>query len=423
MLKYALQSPVPAALTFALCLSCLVVSPDPVQAQDRSIEWKEVTRIEATGVLGALLSRLPSLTGETSYALHIQDNWIRSDRGESTQIFDARSGRMISVDHEDQSYLDLTQEDLSAAMSVFVGIQTELRDELAVAREDLEGELAAARAELERVMAEANAELPFVLRTEATGERRAVGPATAERYFVTLEVPTPEGLGELEALGVAGGQQIRTLVVLGDVWVSGDFPDAEREFSRLANEMAQGSELQRLAEEASEVFAPLEELGSFDALALWNPGIASAMARVTEALDAMEGTKVYTAYHVVGLTGGQTLDRNALLAWSPEGLGEIVQEQASNAARDAAREAARGAVQGLSRGLLGRGRGDDASAAPPASPGQPGMQPIFRIITEFTDIRTGAPDAGVFNVPEGYRKKDLPTLEEIFGDRRPGDPR
>jgi hypothetical protein len=423
MSKRAPQSPVLSALMLALGLSVLVGSPALVQAQDRSIEWKEVTRIEAPGALGALLSRLPSLTGETSYALHIRGDWIRSDRGESTQIFDARSGRMISVDHEDRSYLDLTPEDLSAAMSLMIDVQTEVRDEMAAMRQDLEAEMAAARAELAQAMAEAEGEWPFELRTEATGERRAVGPATAERHFVTVEVPTPEGLGDLEAFGIVGGQRIRTLVVLGDIWVSEDFPDADREFERRARELAQGSDLQRIAEEVSEAFPPMDDLASFDALGLWNPGIASALARVTEVFDAMEGTQVYRAYHVVGLTEGQALDRAALLAWSPAGLGEVMQDQASSVARDVAREAARGAVQGLSRGLLGRGRGDDAPSAPPASTEQPGMQPIFRLVTEFTDIRTGAPDPAVFNVPEGYTKKALPTLEEILGDRRPGSPR
>src|SRR5690606_1024709 len=152
-------------------------------------------------------------------------------------------------------------------------------------------------------------------------------------------------------------------VFLAELWQSTDVPSAETLYAEWARELANDATLRSASEDlARSGEAVQEDLAAM--FAMWSPQIGAGLLRMSEEIGEIEGTTVRSSITVALVPVGATFDRDALLAWQPESMGDRVRSEAAGAARSAAAEAARGAISGLTGGLFGGRRNNDPP--PPA---------------------------------------------------------
>ncbi|TVP45993.1 MAG: hypothetical protein EA350_08040 [Gemmatimonadales bacterium] len=360
------------------------------------------------GAMGTIL-RATGALGErrTDHGMHLHGSILRQDDGSTSVIFDAENRRFVSVDHEDQTYIEFTFEE-SAQLARDMGeVLSEARAGADDALREAQAERDEALAELRSSMDAMQEAMTFRVRSEATGERRTIGEMSAERHLITAELEAREGIEGMEE--AAGGQ----IVFVVDLWQSPDFPDLDRFMEEWAQEMASDPAMQALARDLSESLEPVTGDASAEVLAVWDPRIAAGVKQVMEAMEAIEGTTVESRTLVALVEPGATFDRNELLAWEPNSMGDQLRSQAGDAARGAAQDAARGAVRGLTRGLMGRGGADEEPEAAP-----PRVRPMLRItsVKENPSFSTSAAPGDPLAELSTYRAisladlmRDLPT--------------
>jgi len=357
------------AVVTGLLLAGSLGSVNSAEAQARSLTWTQVTSIEMPGAIGTVL-RATGALGErrTDHGMHLHGSILRQDDGSTSVIFDAENRRFVTVDHDEQTYIEFTVEESAQLAREMGEILSEARTGADDALREAQAERDEALAELRSSMDAMQEAMSFRVRSEPTGERRTIGEMSAERYLITAELEAREGIEGMEE--AEGGQ----IVFLVDLWQSPDFPDFDRFMEEWAQEMAADPAMQELARELSESLEPISGDASAEILAVWDPRIAAGVKQIMEAMEAIEGTTIESRTVVALVEPGATLDRNELLAWEPASMGDQLRSQAGDAARGAAQEAARGAVRGLTRGLMGRGGGDEQVAEQP-----PTVRPMLRI--------------------------------------------
>lgn len=378
----------------------LLLEAAPASArQGRSVEWAETTRLELPGTLGAFLQALPGLSAESEsrHALYSSGRILATSDGSTTTILDMEERRWVAVDHDSRSYVSMSFEESSAVMRESLAVMAEARAGAEEALRESEAEREAAMAEMRAAMEEAQAQFDVRVDVETTGETRTIEGLRAQRHFLTAEIESRGGVDGVE------GTDEGTLAFVMELWQSDEFPSADDLYREWAEAMAGDPALQGMAREMAESVEPQgDEANPWEALALWNPGVAAGLGELAESLEALDGTTVASVTHVAFVPTGVDLDREALMAWEPESMGDQIRQGAGAAAADAARSA----VRGLGRGLFGRGGGDDEPEEE-----APAVRPLMRLTQQKGDIRVGPVDgaAAVFQIPEGYQQRALPV--------------
>jgi len=338
------------------------------EAQTRSLTWTQVTSIEMPGAIGTILRATGALDERrTDHGMHLHGSVLRQDDGSTSVIFDAENRRFVTVDHDDQTYIEFTFEESAQLAREMGEVLSEARAGADDALREAQAERDEALAELRSSMDAMQEAMSFRVNSEPTGERRTIGEMSAERYFITAELEARDGIEGME--DAEGGQ----IVFLVDLWQSPDFPDFDRYMEEWAQEMAADPAMQELARELSESLEPMAGEASAEMLAVWDPRIAAGVKQIMEAMEAIDGTTVESRTLVALVEPGATFDRNELLAWEPASMGDQLRSQAGDAARGAAQDAARGAIRGLTRGLTGRGGDQEVAEQPPM------VRPMLRI--------------------------------------------
>jgi hypothetical protein len=392
----------------------LLMAPLPGEAQQgRSVEWTETSRLELPGTLGVMIRALPGVSGEreTRHAIHQSGRILVTTDGSHSTILDLEERRWTAVDHDDESYVSLSFEESAAAMQEMMAVMQEAQAGAQEALREAEMDREEAMAEMRRAMEEAQAQFTVRINAERTGRTGTVNGLRAEQHFLVTEI---------ESTGVEGveGADDGTVAFVVELWQSDEFPDAEELYAEWAREMAEDPALQAMAQDMAESLEPLTGEEGWEMLALWNPGVAAGLSQLAEAMESLEGTTIRSVTHVAFVPRGLSLNREELLAWEPESMGDQLRGQAGAAAQEAARDAARSALRGATRGLLGRGGGGDE----PEPEEVPVVRPLMRLTQEKADIRVGPVDRSspVFQVPEGFREiplMGLPGMEGPDGGR------
>jgi hypothetical protein len=383
--------------------------PAPVEGQGRSVEYTEVHRIEAAGLLGALLARSGDQT-ETR-AVHVLDARMRTDDGSSSMIFDAEAREWILLYHDEEMYMRFSLGDLQEMTAEARRSMREQYQELDELGQEMEEDMRQSQAELREAMDEAERTMDLSVEHRATGERQSVHGYAAERHQLILTLEEAEGIQGAE--DVEGG----SMVVVLDMWMSEElarenplYVDPNDPSSNPFYEaMMADPSFQEFAEEMAASF----EGGAGEGLemfAMIDPRVGAALGEAFESLSQVDGMPVRSATVVAVLPPAVELDTDALLAWEPASMGDQIRGEASDAAREAAMGAAREAVSGLTRGLFGRGGGGDEEAEVPEE--ELIIRPLFRMTTEVTEVRSaGTPDPSLFTIPEGYREFSFAAIE------------
>jgi hypothetical protein len=356
-------------VAFASLLFALLLPAEPAEGQVRSMTWTQVTQIEVPGTFGAVLRATGALNERRSdHALHVHGGTLRQDDGSTSVIFDAEGRRFITIDHEQETYMEVTFEESAQLAREMGEVVAEARAGADEALAEVQAERDEAIEELRRAMDEMEQTMSFSLRSEATGERRSFGDFTANRHVIIGEV---EATGEIE--GVEG--EAGTLVFVVELWQSPDFPDEAAFMEEWGAALAEDPAMQALAADLAEAFEPVAGASGAELLAVWDPRIAAGASRMAEAMESLEGTTLASRTVIAAVEPGAEMNREELFAWEPASMGDQLRAGAGDAARGAAQEAARGAIRGLSRGLLGRGGGDAAEEAAEA----PRVRPLVSI--------------------------------------------
>lgn len=398
----------------AVVAAGLLAVGSPLEAQDRSLTWTQTTKIEMPGTLGTLLRASGALNERRSeHGMFLSGSVLRQDDGSQSVIFDAENRRYLTVDHDQETYIEITMEESVQVAREMAEVMREARSGAEEAMQEAQAERDEAMEELRRSMDAMQEAMSFRVRTEPTGERRSFGDMSAERFFITAELEAREGAGGME--DVEGGQ----IVFVVDLWQTQDFPNFDAFMEDWARQMAEDPAMQEAAAELAEIFEPVAgELASADMLALWDPSIAAGVRQVMEAMEALEGTTLESRTMVALVEPGARFDRAELLAWEPESMGDQIRAEAGDAARAAAADAARGALRGLTRGRFGRGGDEEEEVRE-----DPRVRPMLRVTSaKENPLYSESAQTGenpLFQGLENYRKITLQDLMQ--GAIEPGN--
>jgi hypothetical protein len=372
-------------MPWAAVAATLLLPILPGVAESQGITIRERTRTEMGGPMGQMMRMMPGmgdLSAPQEQVTRIQGLFLREDSGESTTIIDAEGGRMITVDHDERTWMALTPEDMARMMERATEQMEDARNQMA-----------------ERPGGE-SADFRMNVRSESrkTGERRTIAGFDAEQVQVTLFM-------EAEATDRSSNQTAAgTMVLFIDAWLTPEGPDsgAEEIYRRWAEQWTGSDALQQSTEAMSQMFAA-------------DPRLKTAMEEQTKAMEAMEGFAVRTTSLITTLPPGVDFDRERAIADLEGDLTRSGSSVAGSAARAVGAEAARGALRGMTRGVLGGRGGREAPAAEAAEEEAPlGQSTLLRTIEELVSVERGAIPADVFAPPAGYRQI---TLEEMMRGR------
>lgn len=389
----------------------LLTAPQPASAQGASFEYTEITTLEASGMMGALLGRAGGT--EEKRGVHVLDTRLRSDDGSTSMIMDAAAGEWVILNHDTRTYMTFTLEDFQHMMEM----SAEHMDELERSLQEMEAEVEEARAEHEAAMEEARQAMTVSVDVVNTGERDRIQGYDADRYHVIVKVEEAEGIEGTR--DVEGG----ALVVVLDVWSSQELArqnplyegHGEGGANVFAEAMMENPAFQEMAEDWERRFEGGDMSESAHVFAMIDPRVGAALEEAMEKLSEIDGMAVKTTTVVALLPPAVELDTELLLAWQPSSMGDELRGEASEAAqeaaRDAAREAARGAVRGLTRGIFGGGGDDEEEDEPEIDEEELVIQPLVRVTTELLDvIAAGTPTPDMFEIPADYQEMQMPMF-------------
>ena len=340
------------AAGLALAASALAL---PAAAQD--LTYTTTTKMEMSGTLGRILALLTDMDKPQVEKTFFQGPRIRKDLEERSSIMDWDAGAMTLLDHPERTYtrLDFAQ----------------MAEQMAGAAEE---------GAAQREAGEGGPEMEVTVSTDRTGRAETIAGYAAEQVILTVEVK-PKDAAEAEEAAQGG------MALVTELWLSTDFPEY------VMMQQMEGEALERFKESGGGQGVAQ----AMAALAGSDPRMQEGWEKNLEAMKELKGTALRSTTHFVSLPPGATLDRDKVLGSADQAVSE-------GGGGGGAAGAARQALGGLA-GRLGRGRRQEKAA--PAAP--PAQAVIMRVRTEISDVSTGAVDASVFQVPEGYTERTPPV--------------
>lgn len=348
----------------SVILAAWVSFSSSIAVQAQGIEYKEETRmrLEGLGLVGRLIGR--TTVESTNY---VQGAIMRVDsEGNTSTISDMEGGRIINLNHKAKEYTVITfAEMLQMAEQMQENLKQKMEEAKAEQPEEEGGEAA------EEEQEEVTTKFEFEFDAKATGEKEDVFGYEAEQLVMTLKV-----IFEAEGEDEEGNQETMkgNFFAVVDHWASDAIPGYEEisEYQRQAAEKM-GSEMgsSGLAESMQQAFQA-------------DPRMAAAMTRVAEELEKVEGMPLRSTTYFVLASEGAELDLDAVLGKKKE------EKKGPN-------------LGGLARGALrSRGIAVRGDSQPKDESTEPSQKTLVSITTEMKDIKTGALDPALFQVPAGY---------------------
>jgi hypothetical protein len=344
-------------------LALLVVAagagmPAPAAAQD--LKYESVTRVDLPGVAGTIMRAATRLGGGSTE--QVETTWIsgqriRTDADKSSTILDMAEGRMLMLDHDSRTYMEIS---LAAGLE---GVRQ--------AAEQARAERAQADGRMERGEAEAEVRVDFRLDVDRTGQRERIAGYEAERVFLTMQAVTETAEAGRQA------ERSGTFVVLTEAWNSSTAPMAQA-----YRAMGDASGVRDYADAASTLMEVLTEAFAED------PRFRAAFDRAADEANRIDGVAMRTITRFVAVAPEAEFDRALALGERSEGPG-------------LAQQAGRAALGGLARRAAGLPGRQQQAAEEPAEPTQ---QTVITITSEIRNVSTGPVDPALFTVPEGYTR-------------------
>lgn len=338
----------------SLLLAPLILGATPLVLAAQDISYTTTTRAEFGGALGRVMRVVPGGTDPTVETTSIHERLMRVDHDESSTIMEMESLSFTFLNHTDRTYWTMDWSDAGAMWEQSARVNMPER-ERSVYVDD----------ENRRTV---TYETSFDV--DRTGDRERINGYMAERVFFTLTIDATEEYAA-NPDSVVGG----TMVLLTEMWISDEFPAYEA-----LMEMRPGGQVNANA----------------NPMALqYDPRIGSALQRLQEEMDGLDGLSMKTVSHFVIVPMELDFDRDAVLRDADRSLMADV----AGAVVSGAAGAVRRGLGGLTRGLFGR-RSEPERPAPQQAV-------IMRVTAEIHDVSEAPLDPGIFVRPENYQARDV----------------
>ena len=362
----------------------LAVLPSPTRAQS-GVHYTSATTMEYAGALGTMMGAFGA-EDPTESATWMQEGMMRTDDGRTSHVTNMLDGTFLVIDHENRTYF---RSSFAEMMEWANQMSADMGGDMAARPTGDAAAASGAPASSDGATSEdPRVEADFSFDADRTGERRSFGEWEAERLILTMNI-------EFTAEDDDGSmQEAGDMVMVTELWISEDFPSAS---DMMADALADG-DMPWLTDMT-------ERDSGMEQIMATNPQVGTALARMQEEMDGLDGTTLESTAYVVVVAPGQELDRDAVLAMTgqplSEGMGAVAGRAAGNAARDAAADAARSAAGRLG-GLFGRKKEE------PEEPEVPAQSILTRVTTRVIDIEAGPFAAEVFEVDPTYTEQPAP---------------
>jgi hypothetical protein len=338
-------------LVTALSVATLWAVATGLAAQD--VTYRSKVSIKFGGALQGIATVAARLGGESldwEETQYIKGRRMRTDLEKSSSILDMERRRVLSLDHTQMTYTELSLDSLQAMAEA---IARNVSESAANPPPPAAGEPPPSEYEYTTDVS-----------LDRTGERQRIAGYDAEQTFLTVTVDAREKAAPPTEPGAR-------FVVLTELWTTRSLPGQEQLqaiFQEQAAEMADAG-----AKDLSTA------LGTAMA---GQPGQRTAFERAAEEMKKVEGAPVRTTLYMVVGTTDNAFDRAALLA-----------EQAPSGGST---------LGGIARGALGGLLGGRAPERAPER--EPTQAMVFKVVDELIDVSTGPVDEALFETPAAYRR-------------------
>jgi hypothetical protein len=304
----------------------------------------------------------------------ISGHKLKTESGNTATIIDADAGSFTSIDQKEKTYTTMTFAEMAAAMQQ--------------ARQNMANQMNKPQ---DASAADPNApkgkmDMKYSVKVDPTGEHQKVAGYDAEHVFLTISL---DGTAKPDN---GDSQQVGTIVLLVDQWLSKDAPQiaAMRDFQKAyvgkagAAFRAQGSGLQA-------AFAS-------------DPRIKDGFDAAAKELAKMQGISLRSTTYVTLVPPNMTFDRNLA-------LGDASAASTTDAAKkdDAPKSGGRfGGLMGALKSAAAKAT--DKSGDKSTSTEPPKQATLMTLTDQVTSITQAAVPASAFAVPAGYREVKSPTL-------------
>ena len=308
----------------------------------------------------ALAQRFGAGSMESEETRYIKGNRMRTDSDQSSTIMDMQQRRMLVLDHERRTYMEISLDDMMAmAGDVTAGTGQAAGDAGEQVEEDPEA---------------VQADVTYSVSVDPTGETARIAGYEAQQFLITLEaeiraVAEDERDEEQEMRGRIGA--------VTDMWVSDEAPRMQLDMNDFPGAEAMAEDARASGNAMSGFFTQ-------------NPESQAAFEQAAAEMAKIEGTPLRTTTYLVLVPSDQELDRDAVLS----GSGDEEEEDRGGSAMDALRGMA---------GLFGGGR--DETDPEEATVGQ---TTIMTLSEEAVDVDSGPIADSMFEIPEGYTPLAFP---------------
>lgn len=338
----------------------------PSAAFAQGLTIHSVVDMRFQGALGGIMNVAARMGGVSLHDVptttYLSGHRMRTDDGKSGTIFDLDGERIITLDHKDKKYSEMTFAEMRAAMQQ--------------AMQEADRERAKSSKNAAKESTNDSVSVKYSVKVDRTGEHQKVAGYDAERVFITIKLlaeTTPED-GKKEDVG--------SMVFLMDQWVSKDAPQiaAYQDFYK--------AYAQKMGREFGAQAKGLQAAFSSD------PRLKDGFEAAAKELAKVPGISLRSTTHVMLVPAGMEFDRQLALN--------------ASAASDAKAEAEKKdeKPKGGLRGMMGamKAAAEQAANKDESKPaGPPKQSELMSIVDEVKSISTGAISADMFAPPAGYK--------------------
>jgi hypothetical protein len=349
-----------------------VLVPSMLSAQ--GVVVQSTTDIHLMGGLGTVANLAARIGGGSMHDNHstttISARKLKTESGNTATIIDADAGSFTTIDNKQKTYTTMTFAEMAAAMK-------QARLNMASQMNKSQDAPAADPSAQEGSM-----DMKYSVKVDRTSEQQKVAGYDAERVFLTISV---EGTAKPDD---GDSQQVGTMVLLVDQWLSKDAP-----------QIAAMNDFQKAyMEKAGDAFRP--QASGLQAAFASDPRIKDGFDAAAKELAKLQGISLRSTTYVTIVPPNMTFDRNLA-------LGD------ARAATPAAKEEDAPKSGGRLGGLMGAIKSAAAKASEKSDDRstEPAKQATLMTFTDqVTSITLKAVPASAFAVPAGYRELESPML-------------
>lgn len=353
-----------------------VLVPSFLSAQ--GVVVQSTTDTHLMGGLGTLANFAARMGGGSMHDNHhtttISGHKLKTESDNTATIIDADAGTFTTIDNAKKTYMTMTFAQMAAAMQQ--------------ARQNMASQMNKSQ---DTPAADPNApkgsmDMKYSVKVDRTGEQQKIAGYNAEHVFLTISI---EGTAKPDS---GGSQQVGTMVLLVDQWLSKDAPQlaAMKDFQKAYTAKA-GDAFRAQASGLQAVFAS-------------DPRIKDGFDAATKEIAKMQGVPLRSTTYVTLVPPNVTFDRKLA-------LGDASAATTTDAAKkdDAPKSGGRfGGLMGAIKSAAAKASQQSDNKSNSTEP--PKQATLMTLTDQVTSIAQEAVPSSAFAVPAGYRQLQSPML-------------